>query len=172
MKKKSKIYNLKKILIIVAFFCFFLTIIAVKFKLGTKSALLFLPVFIAITFTRCVYPKYKKTIKSAVDFILYFSASLTAVSYIVIKDGYLNEIQSKIEIDPLLIFIITYSIAITTLVKCCISYCDAVESRHEEFTKLLQESTEKKIEAERKNKDSEVNKLFIVVATLFFLIFK
>lgn len=109
-----------------------LTSISYIFKFGCKSTLLFLPLFFGIFITYKSYPNYKKTLKSVVDFILYFSSSITAIAYIIIHEKIFDVLGKSFEINSIMIFLLLYFIAIITVIKCCVSYCDAVEAYRDE----------------------------------------
>ena|GEM_PF-3946060 len=122
-----------------------LTFISYIFKFGWKSILLFLPLFFGICITYKSYPNYKKTLKSFVDFTLYFSSSITAIVYIIMHAKIFDVLGKSFKIDPSMAFLLLYFIAIITVIKCCVSYCDAVESYRDETNNHISKNKKNRV---------------------------
>ena len=110
--KKEKIFTL----FIIMLCCLTLTVISIIFNFGWKSTLLFLPLFFGVILTYKCYPNYKKSLKSSVDFILYFSSSITAIVYIIKSASIFKLLGQNLKMHPETIFSALYFIAIVTVI--------------------------------------------------------
>ncbi|GKV86235.1 hypothetical protein WCU81_06085 [Pectobacterium atrosepticum] len=90
--------------------------------------LIFLPFIFSLILTYFVYPKYSKSLKAVVDFIIYIPTSIAASVFLLrlaldIPVSTLSDL-----FNSYLIAGYAYFIAIAVATKCCISFCDTVFS--------------------------------------------
>lgn len=90
--------------------------------------LIFLPLIFSLILTYFVYPKYSKSLKAVVDFIIYIPTSIAASVFLLrlaldIPVSTLSDL-----FNSYLIAGYAYFIAIAVATKCCISFCDTVFS--------------------------------------------
>lgn len=173
--KGSRVFNYRKIEKIFTLFalmvcCLTLTAISIFFKFGWESILLFLPLIFGVILTYKCYPNYKKTLKSFVDFILYFSSSITAIVYIIISTNIFEVLGENLKTYSAIIFLVLYLIAIITVVKCCVSYCDAVEAYRDETDKHIVQHDLKTAQLKSDSKLSTSSKFSMVIMALYILL--
>lgn len=147
-----------------------LTSISYIFKFRWKSILLFLPLFFGIYITYKSYPNYKKTLKSFVDFILYFSSSITAIAYIIIHAPIFDVLGKSFKINSSMIFLLLYFIAIITVIKCCVSYCDAVEAYRDETNNHISKNEKNRVYIPREEKERIDTKAGLMAFLLYLLL--
>ncbi|EFH3862529.1 hypothetical protein JF078_004728 [Salmonella enterica] len=167
--------NLKKTLTILIFLIFAI-LSSFSFYLNLPASgyfLMYLPFIMGLIFCYFLYPKYKKALKSYVDSILYFQASLVAIILVIktvikvpedIFTQHLNSIHG---------FLYVYAMAIVAVIKCCVSYCDGYLSYMDEREQHIKEANEmnkKKEDAIKNNKISLITGVSIF--TLLLLLFK
>ncbi|WP_168393606.1 hypothetical protein [Erwinia amylovora] len=125
--------DFKSIILAILFCSFILLFLGYKIKINAFGcALMFLPMVFSLFFTCAIYRRYKKFLKSAVDFIIYFPASIAA-SFFLIRIMF--DISKEVFFDIFnsdLIAFYAYFVAIAVATKCCVCFCDAVFSYKEE----------------------------------------
>ncbi|WP_086528012.1 hypothetical protein [Enterobacter cloacae] len=97
--------------------------------------LIFLPLIFSLVLTYFVYPKYSKSLKAVVDFIIYIPTSIAA-SVLLLRLALGIPVSTLTNLfNSYLIAGYAYFIAIAVATKCCISFSDAV------FSYKLEQST-------------------------------
>ena len=90
--------------------------------------LIFLPLIFSLVLTYFVYPKYSKSLKAVVDFIIYIPTSIAASVFLLRLALDIPVSTLTVLFNSYLIAGYAYFIAIAVATKCCISFCDAVFS--------------------------------------------
>lgn len=157
-------------------FLFLMIIYTITFLLGIPLKGYFLaclPLVFGLFFTKLLYKNYGKFLKASVDAILYFQASVLAV--LLVMKTYVKEVPADLFTSHLHTkhgFLYVYAMAICSVTKCCISYCDSKVSQKEEHNKLVAKAQERLIQ---KNKQLEERKksyflggLLILLLSIFF----
>ncbi|WP_052250335.1 hypothetical protein [Enterobacter sp. Bisph1] len=136
MKNKlfSKERNFAILLVLIYFFV--MAFVACQLNLNWWGYLLIdLPLIFGIALTRFIYPSFKKFLKSAVDTVLYLPASIAA-AYLIVK--YRLDLTNQ---DLYSIFnstlgaVYIFCLAVAAVMKCCISFSEAVSAYREESIK-------------------------------------
>lgn len=135
--------------------------------------LMCLPLFFGLLFTSGMYPRYGKSLKSFIDAILYFQASIIAVLLVIKTVIKVPEDFFTSHLYTLHGFFYVYAMAIVAVIKCCVSYLDGRMSYKEEKQKIAEQASNT---TDMVKKLSSEKKLSLVVGTtlitLLILLFK
>lgn len=173
MKNKNVIFD--KIGFIIVFFSFLVLLIFSYFLdlnfLG--FFLMCLPLFFGLLFTLGMYPRYGKSLKSFIDAILYFQASIISILLVMKTVIKVPEDFFTSHLYSLHGFFYVYAMAIVAVIKCCVSYFDGRVAYKEENKKVAEQANNTTDTVKKLGNEKKLSLVVgTILITLLILIFK